>query len=66
MLQHQWDRLLHQRPRPDGSVKLTMAISTVPPRDPNDDDADEEEDNVEDNVEVDREPAVIREPDRDE
>jgi hypothetical protein len=38
-------------------------ISTVPPRDPEDDDDNDEE---EDEAEEDLEPAVIREPDKDE
>ena len=42
---------------------VTTLINTIPPRDPDDDDNDDDE---KDDEEVDREPAVIREPDKDE
>ncbi len=42
---------------------VTTLINTIPPRDPDDDDNDDDEKDDED---VDREPAVIREPDKDE
>ena len=46
------------------SAWLELIDNTVPPRDPDDDnDEEEEEDGEEDE---DREPAVIREPDKDE
>jgi hypothetical protein len=62
-LQQKWDRLLQRYPMPHWSFGLATLINTIPPRDPDDDDNDDEE---EDDVEVDREPAVIREPDKDE
>ena len=50
-------------PRISDSVSAWLG-NTVPPRDPDDDnDEEEEEDGEEDE---DREPAVIREPDKDE
>jgi hypothetical protein len=54
-------RLLQQWPSRDGPISV---ISTIPPRDPDDDDNDDDEE--EEDVEVDREAAVIREPDKDE
>jgi len=57
-LQQKWARLLQERP----SRKRSIA-SSLPPRDHDDDDDDDEEE--EDEVEE-REPAVIREPDKDE
>ena len=51
-------------PDPHWSFGLvTTLINTIPPRDPDDDDNDDDE---KDDEEVDREPAVIREPDKDE
>jgi hypothetical protein len=47
-----------------GSTGFSFVSDPMPPRDPNnDDDEEEEEDGEEDE---DREPAVIREPDKDE
>ena len=43
---------------------VTTLINTIPPRDPDDD--DDSDDDEKDDEEVDREPAVIREPDKDE
>ena len=43
---------------------VTTLINTIPPRDADDD--DDSDDDEKDDEEVDREPAVIREPDKDE
>jgi hypothetical protein len=46
---------------------VTIMGSTLPPRDPNDDNDDEDEDYDEDNdTEDERQPPVVREPDEDE
>jgi hypothetical protein len=70
-LQRRWSRLLQRTAegRRCGSVSplapdpTAVLVDTVPPRDPDDDDDDEEDDEEESE---DREPAVIREPDKDE
>jgi hypothetical protein len=59
-LQQKWARLLQERP----SRKRSIA-SSLPPRDHDDDDDDDDDEKEEDEVEE-REPAVIREPDKDE
>jgi hypothetical protein len=64
-LQRHWERLLRRYPMPHWSFGLvTTLINTIPPRDPDDD--DDNDDDEKDDEEVDREPAVIREPDKDE
>jgi hypothetical protein len=64
-LQPHWERLLQRYPMPPNRSfgLVTTLINRMPPRDPDDDDDDDEED---DDIEEDREPAVIREPDKDE
>ena len=63
-LQRHWERLLQRYPMPHWSSGLVSAlINTMPPRDPDDYEDDDDDD---DDVEEDQEPAVIREPDKDE
>ena len=57
-LQQKWARLLQQ-----GSSAKGPIASSMPPREPDDDNDDDEE---QDEAEEDREPAVVREPERDE
>ena len=78
-LQRKWDRLLQRTAAPTRALvsayitgtgisavtspPVAMLVDSMPPRDPNDVDDDEEDDEEESE---DREPAVIREPDKDE
>ena len=52
-------------PSADGPNEFVVARA-IPPRDPDDDDDNNDHDEEEDEAEEDREPAVIREPDKDE
>jgi hypothetical protein len=62
-LQQRWARLLQRTavgPSANGPHGFAIVANTIPPRDPDDDDNDDDEE------EDGREPAVIREPDKDE
>jgi hypothetical protein len=64
-LQQKWAGLLHGTAAGSGPNEphgFVIVASAKPPRDPDDDDEEEEEDQREDE----REPAVIRESDKDE
>jgi hypothetical protein len=80
-LLRRWDRLrtataikgaaidaLSPIPLATATVPVTRAlVGTMPPRNPkNDDDIDDEDEDNDEETDEDREPAVIREPDRDE
>jgi hypothetical protein len=80
-LLRRWDRLrtataikgaaidaLNAIPLAAATVPVTRAlVGTMPPRNPkNDDDIDDEDEDNDEETDEDREPAVIREPDRDE
>jgi hypothetical protein len=59
---HQWWRgRLAGRPKP-----VAALVDTMPPQDPNDDDDIDDTEEDDEEADEDREPAVIREPDRDE
>jgi hypothetical protein len=47
-------------------IWLGVAGNTIPPRDPNDDADDDEEEDDDAEADEDLDPAVIREPDKDE
>ena len=67
VLQQRWARLLERTAVTGPSAKWPhefVIAKEIPPRDPDDDTDDDDE--QEDEAEEDREPAVIREPDRDE
>jgi hypothetical protein len=60
----QWEADMTPRIPDTVSAWLELIDNTVPPRDSDDDDDEEEEEDGEEDE--DREPAVIREPDKDE
>jgi hypothetical protein len=68
-VQRKWGRLLRRTAASSGNVSslgpcpVAVLVDTMPPRDLNDDD-DTDDDEEDDEAEEDREPAVIREPDK--
>jgi hypothetical protein len=62
-LQQKWARLVQQGPSTKGSDGFTIVANTIPPREPDEDDDDDDEEQDEAGED---EPAIIREPDKDE